>query len=591
MKAYEAIAQSLVAEGVTDFFGLMGDGNMWLWCAMCRNPTVKPYNARHESMAVSMADGYTRTTGKIGVAMVTCGPGLTQCGTSLIAAYRGKTPLVVIAGEIQPGAKNKTQSMDQKRFVEASSARFFTVTSLDNMAEEIAEAFYAARTGRGPVVLNLPMHLQEETLDWDYEYRPSTEFLPPRMETPSPDLLAPVIEKLIAAERPVIIAGRGARAANAKEEIERLADRVGALLATSLQGKGYFAGHPWDIGIAGAFASAPSEQLLADADFVLGVGAELGYYTTEGGLLFPSAEVARIDIKPMPEEIGVIPGLYVQGDGRKAVAAINEALEARQVRKEGFRNAATKAVLDAPPHRFEAPQDGLDPRALARNLGAALPKGALLTVGAGHFFSWIGMYTPLPDGVEIQYSYGFGAVGQGIGVAIGTGAGNPGRQHIAVEGDGSLMFNLQELETIVRHKMQMVLVVWNDAGYGAEVHKLVAKGFDEKLAQWESPNFVALAKAFGGDGVLLKDPSELGGAITEGLRKGGLYLIDARVSPTTATDPYAKVHFWHRKPRTFAAPCKLTAARCPLVIARSGANLAVTEMTERRTVRFKNIRS
>ena len=178
-----------------------------------------------------------------------------------------------------------------------------------------------------------------------------------------------------------------------------------------------------------------------------------------------------------------------------------------------------------------------------RNLGTALPKGALLTVGAGHFFSWIGMYTPLPEGVEIQYSYGFGAVGQGIGVAIGTGAGNPGRQHIAVEGDGSLMFNLQELETIVRHKMQMVLVVWNDAGYGAEVHKLVAKGFDEKLAQWELPNFVALAKAFGGDGVLLRDASELGGAIAEGLRKGGLYLIDARVSPTTPTDPYAKVHF------------------------------------------------
>ena len=301
MKVYEAIAQSLIAEGVTDFFGLMGDGNMWLWGALCRNPSVKPYNARHESMAVSMADGYARTTGKVGVAMVTCGPGLTQCGTSLIAAYRGKTPVVLIAGEIEAGAKNSMQSMDQRRFVEASSARFHTITSIDNMAEEIAEAFYAARIYRGPVVLNLPMDLQEEDFDWDYEYRPSTQFLPPRMETPSPDQLAPVIEKLIAAERPVIIAGRGARAANAKDEIVKLADRVGALLATSLQGKGYFAGHPWDIGIAGAFASAPSEQLLADADFVLGVGAELGYYTTEGGLLFPSAEVARIDIKPMPE--------------------------------------------------------------------------------------------------------------------------------------------------------------------------------------------------------------------------------------------------------------------------------------------------
>lgn len=543
MKAYEAIAQSLRAEGMTDFFGLMGDGNMWLWGALCRDPSIKAYSTRHESMAVSAADGYARTTGKVGVCMVTCGPGLTQCGTSLIAAYRGRTPVVMIAGEIKPGAKNKTQSMDQRRFAEASYARFHTVTSLDNMAEEIAEAFYTARVHRLPVVLNLPMDLQEDDIDWDYEYRPSTDFLPPRNDTPSVDALAPIIEKLIAAERPVIIAGRGARAANAKEAILELAERTGALLATSLQGKGYFAGHEWDIGIAGAFASSPSEHLLADADFVLGVGAELGYYTTEGGLLFPSAEVARIDIKAAPEEIGVIPGLYVQGDGRKTVIAINEALAARQVRKEGHRTAATRGVLDAPAHRHEAPADGIDPRALAGHLGAALPKGALLTCGAGHFFSWIGMYTPLPEGAEIQYSYNFGAVGQGIGVAIGTGAGNPGRQHVAVEGDGSLMFNLQELETIVRQKMQMVLIVWNDAGYGAEVHKLVAKGFDEKLAQWESPNFVALAKAFGGDGVKLNTASDIGGAVAEGLRKGGLYLIDARVSPTTATDPYAKVYF------------------------------------------------
>ena len=399
MKAYEAIAQSLLAEGVTDFFGLMGDGNMWLWGALCRDPSVKPYNARHESMAVSMADGYTRTTGKIGVAMVTCGPGLTQCGTSLIAAYRGKTPLVLIAGEIEAGAKNKTQTMDQRRFAEASSARFFTISSIDNMAEEIAEAFYAARLGRGPVVLNLPMGLQEESFDWDYEYRPSTEFLPPRMETPSPDLLAPVIEKLIAAERPVIIAGRGARAAGAKDEIVKLADRVGALLATSLQGKGYFAGHPWDIGIAGAFASAPSEQLLADADFVLGVGAELGYYTTEGGLLFPSAEVARIDIKPMPEEIGVIPGLYVQGDGRKAVAAINEALEADRFARKGSATRRPRRCWMRRRTGSMRRTDGLDPRALAWNLGGRCPRARCSLAALAISSPGSAMYTPMPEGV------------------------------------------------------------------------------------------------------------------------------------------------------------------------------------------------
>ena len=543
MKIYEAIAEALIAEGGNTMFGLMGDGNMSLWGALGRRKDVTMVSSRHESAAVAMADGYSRTTGKVGIAMVTCGPGLTQCGTSLIIAARNRSQLVLVVGEIPAGAKNKTQTMDQRRFAEASSARFVSITTADNMAEEIAEAFYAARVHRVPVVLNLPMDLQEESFDWDFDYRPSYQFLPPRVETPSPDLLAPVIEKLIAAERPVIVAGKGAIAAKAKDEILRLADRVGALLATSLQGKGFFAGQPYDLGIAGAFASAPSERLLAEADFVLGVGAELGYYTTEGGLLFPSAEVARIDIKPLPEEIGVIPGLYVQGDARKSVAAINEALESRQVRKDGFRTASTRDVLAEPPHTFDTPADGLDPRTLATQLSRALPKNVLVTCGAGHFFSFPAMYTALPEGAEIQFSYQFGAVGQGLPLAIGTGTGNPGRPHVAIEGDGSMMFNLQELDTVCRYGMQMVLIVWNDGGFGAEVHKLKVKGFDVGLAQWASPDFVALAKAFGGDGVKLAKESELPAAVAEGLRKGGLYLIDARVSPSTPSDPYGKVHY------------------------------------------------
>ncbi len=543
MKAYEAIAEALVAEGVMDYFGLMGDGNMWLWASLVKKAGVNIVSARHEAAAVSMADGYSRTTGKVGVGMVTCGPGLTQCGTTLMIAARNRSQMVLIAGEINPGSKNSTQSMDQKRFVEACSARFHTVTSLDNMAEEIAEAFYAARVHRVPVVLNLNMDLQDREIDWDFAYRPSTDFLPPRVENPSPDLLGPVIEKLAAAKRPVIIAGKGAIASGARDEIIKLADRVGALLATSLQGKGFFTGEAWDVGIAGAFASEPTERLLADADFVLGVGAELGYYTTEGGLLFPGAEVARIDIKPMPEEIGVIPGLYVQGDGRKSVAAINEALEARQVRSEGYRNADSRAILDEAPHRFEAPADGLDPRAAAQYLAKALPEGCLVTCGAGHFFSWPAMYMAMPKGAEIQFSYQFGAVGQGLPLAIGTGAGNPGRQHIVIEGDGSMLFHIQELDTVTRFKQQMVLIVWNDGGYGAEVHKLVPKGFDWGQSHWDSPDFVAIAKAFGGDGVLLNKESDLPAAVAEGLRKGGLFLIDVRVSPTTPSDPHGKVYY------------------------------------------------
>lgn len=540
MKLYEAIAAALVAEGVDTLFGLMGDGNMSLWGAMGAAGKINIISSRNEAAAVAMADGYAKTTGRIGVATVTCGPGLTQVGTSLMVAVRGRAPIVLIIGEIPKGAKNNLQSMDQRKFVEACEARFVTITSVDNAAEEIAEAFYAARVHRMPVVLNLPIDLQEKSFDWDWEYRPSHSVLPPLIEAPSEAALMPVMEKLAAAERPVIIAGRGAR--GAKDAILRLADRTGALLATSLQAKGLFSGEEFDIGISGAFASAPSEALLADADFVLAVGAELGYYTAEGGLMFPQAEVARIDIRPYPDAIGVLPGLYVRGDAGHAVTALEAMLASRQVRKTGFRTAETKAVLAAPPHRYPTPNDGLDPRVLARELSKALPKGVLLTSGAGHFFSFPAMYMALPAESELQLSYHFGAVGQGLPVAIGVGAGNPGRPHVAIEGDGSLMMNLQELDTVTRYNMQMVLIVWNDGGFGAEVHKLSVKGFDVGLAQWRSPDFVALAKSFGGDGVRLSKESDIGAAIATGLKQGGLYLIDARVSPTTASDPYSKVH-------------------------------------------------
>jgi len=218
-------------------------------------------------------------------------------------------------------------------------------------------------------------------------------------------------------------------------------------------------------------------------------------------------------------------------------------LDARGIKKAGFRTAHTKELLASPPVARDKPNDGMDPRRLARELGKAVPKGALLTCGAGHFFSWPAMYSAIPDDVEIQFSYQFGAVGQGLCIAVGTGAGNPGRQHIVIEGDGSMMFNLQELDTVCREKMQMVLIVWNDAGYGAEVHKLKAKGFEVGTAQWPHTDFVALAKAFGGDGELLGREEDLPGAVARGLAKGGLYLIDCRVSPSTPTDGYAKVYF------------------------------------------------
>ena len=543
MKVHEAVAAAIAAEGVTAVFGLMGDGNISLWGAMGRQGRLAIYSARNEAGAVAMADGFFRGTGRLGLATVTCGPGLTQVGTSLMAAARNRSPIVVVVGEIPPGDKNGLQAMDQRRFAEASGARYHSLSKPDNAAEEIAEAFYAARAGRCPVVLNVPIDLGERSFEWDWDYRPSTDYLPATRPVASEEALAPLLEKLFAAERPVIIAGLGARMSGAKDAIVELGELTGALLATSLQGKGLFADQPYDIGIAGSYANAAAEELFANADLVLGIGAEVGYYTSEGGLLFPAAEVARLDINPVPPQLGVVPGLYVHGDARTSVTRLNAMLRERQHRKPGFRTPEADAIMVAPRDTQPQATDGLDPRLLMRRLSHALPDDVLITCGAGHFLGFAAMNLAVSAKADIQFSVQFGAVGQTLPVAIGIGVGNPGRRHLCIEGDGSLMMNLQELETVARHAVPMVVLVWNDAGFGAEVHKLNAKGFDQALAQWRSPDFVALARAFGGDGVLLEDEAAIGPAVEAGFAAGGLFLIDARVSPTTISDAYQKIHF------------------------------------------------
>lgn len=541
MKVSEALARALCAEADMAF-GLMGDGNVPLWGAMVR-AGMQMHSARHEAAAVAMADGYARVTARVGVATVTWGPGLTQIGTSLMVAARNRTPLVLLLPELPAGNKNDLQAMDQRRFVEACSTRYLRLTRPDALAEDIAEAFYAAQIQPGPVALALPVDLLEQELEWDFDYAPAAKHLPAPAGA-DPEAVEWLADQLIAARRPIIIGGRGAKLAGARDDIVRVADRVGALLATSLQAKGLFDGHAYDLGIAGAFASRPSEELLADADFVLGFGAELGYYTSEGGLLFPTASVARIDVQP-PAQIGVLPGRFVRGDALKTAAALDAALERRGQRSDGYRNTQTRAVLARPVPLLKPPTDGLDPRALMRQLSAALQPGSRLTCGAGHFFGFVSMYLALPEGADIQYSTQFGAVGQTLPLALGMALARPAEPRILIEGDGSLLFHLQELETAVRCGLPMVLILLNDAGYGAEVHKLASQGLDPELARWQSPDYVALAKAFGGDGVLLQREADLPDALVRARQQGGLYLIDCRISRATLSDPYQKIHHGH----------------------------------------------
>jgi len=557
MKVSEALADALATEAQGPIFGLMGDANMPVWDCLSKDPRTRMVWARHDGAAVLMADGYSKATGRLGVVTVTCGPGLANCANAILTASRASTAMVIFTGEYPAdGGKGGLQAMDQRQFAKACEAEFRPLAKLDSLAEDISEGFFTARTQQCPVILNMPSSLWEAEMPWAWDYQPSSRFIPQQTFAPPEEALTEVVNQLVASKRPVIIAGRGAILSDARAAIESLAESVGALLATTLIAKGLFDGHPYDIGISGSFSSAPTESLMAEADLVLGVGASMNFFTSEGGLLFPNATVARIDTKQFPAAIGAVPGLYLQGDARKTSLALLKAIKAKGVKSEGFRTATTRSVLST--HIPQPPRatDGLDPRELMRELSKSLPANAQVVSGAGHFWSWPIFHLALPPGGRFQHTAAFGSIGLGLAQGIGAAIGNPDRTTLVIEGDGSLLQGIQELHAAAQQEIPLIVLIMNDSGYGAEVLKLQWKKRNPQLAMWKSPDYVAIARGFGGDGVCIELEGELNSAIQLGMKQRGPFVIDARISPTMVSDSYSRLFLAKENQAPLLRPAK-----------------------------------
>jgi acetolactate synthase-1/2/3 large subunit len=543
MKVSEATAAALAAEGSAPVFSLMGDGTINLIDAIA-SAGGSLVTVRHEAAAVAMADGWSRSTGGVGIAAVTCGPGLTQTGTSLVAASRNGSPLVVLTGAMHSRPSRRGQEFEQRRFVEASECSFQAVQSADTLEADIRDAFYEARIARRPVLLEIPVSLQERDLGYAWSYRPSSEFAAAVQRiVPDQRIIAAAAERVSQSARPLIIAGRGARDSDARADIILLADAIGALLGTTLLTKGWFDDHEWNVGVIGAFCSAPAEAVIVATDLVIGIGAELGTYTTEGGLLFPDAFAIRIDLEPA-DLIGPLGEFLVRGDAREAVRALQKALGPVGPRN-GFRTAEVRECLATvpPPHDPPPSGTGIDPRELMRRLAVLLPADTRLFCGLGHFWSFVVQFMPLRPDIEINFVHQFGSIGQTLPTAIGAAIADPARPVVVLDGDGSLMMHIQELDTAARYELDVTVIVVNDGGFGAEVHKLDARGRDGKLAAYRSPDFGRVCDGFGGSGRRIDDLDQLSEAMTGRGGQRRPILLDARVSPHVVSDPYRRLHF------------------------------------------------
>src|SRR5579871_2473705 len=478
---YEMLAQAFAREGVDTLFSLMGDGNMHWATAMSKIDGMRVFHARHEHCACGMAMGYHSATGKVGVAAVTCGPGVTQITTALATATRAGVPMVVFAGEAPINARWCIQQINQAPLVTATGAHYVRAHSPPRMYDAVREAFYVAQHERRPAVLGIPYDLQKLPLPGTSQYVASSSLVPEtgRMP-PNPDMLARLVERLSSAHRPIIIAGRGAMRSGARDAIEDVAQSSGALLATTLPARGMFDHNPFSIGVAGGFSSELARELFAECDLVIAVGASLAYYTVDGGALFPRAFVAQIDDRPRGLKDGLpAADMFVRADAKVAMEGLACDLTWRMP-KMGFRSLKlAQRIAQGIPDTAQFPitEGTFDPRDVIVELDRIIPKDWDMVSGSGHS-AYFQTHMRGRNPEQFHALQEFGAMGNSIAIATGVTAARKNGKVVLIEDDGSLMMHIQELETLKRHGLRMLICVLDDGAYGEEVHKLRQDGFD-----------------------------------------------------------------------------------------------------------------
>ncbi len=535
----DVVGATIAAQGVKDAFGVLGSGNLVVTNALVRHG-ASFHHARHEMSATCMADGYARVTGRVGVVSVHQGPGLTNTMTGLTEAAKSRTPVLVLAGETPAAALTSNFRIDQHGLVESVGAIADRVHSAKTAADDAARAYQRALTERRPVVLMLPIDIQPQPAQ---QTEPSGPPLPP-LAPPEPAAAAvrEAAGLLAAARRPAIIAGRGGVIANAGPELERLGQTVGAVLATSAPANGLFAGLPYALGISGGFASPFAAQLLPQADVVLVFGASVNHWTTKhGAIIAPDARVIQVDVEPRaigrnrPADIAII------ADAKPTATALNDELTRRGHENTGFRtpelshDIATHRWRDDP-YEDASTEDWIDPRTVSIALNELLPKNRAVAVDSGHFLGYPSMFLDVPDARSWLFPNGFQAVGLGLGNAIGAAIAQPDRPTVAAIGDGGAFMALAELETAARLKLTLLVVIYDDAAYGAEVHHFAPMGHDVSLVRFPDADLAGIARAAGAKAATVRRTEDLAVVGEWLVNPHGPLVLDVKVNPTICAE-------------------------------------------------------
>jgi thiamine pyrophosphate-dependent acetolactate synthase large subunit-like protein len=535
MRVHEVVAATLRGLGVETLFGLMGNSNM-LSIADFVDRGGAYHGAVQEGGAVSMADGYSRFAGRVGVATVTYGPGLTNTLTAVVEAARSRSPLLVVTGRT-PTAPHNSQEFDVRGFARLAESSYVTASGPGDVASSVARAYRLAWQGRTPVILDVPGDYL--LLEAAPPRLPATLVAGPSSLVGELDLDSEAVDGALGllanARRPLVVAGRGAVLSGAREQVVALADRLGAALATTVMAKDYFRGHDFDLGVLGGVGHGVAIETAMSADVVVAVGAALTNLTTMDGTLLRGKRVVQIDLDPGAIGRYSDPDVALVGDAARIcellLASLPEDGDRAGLRTPELARSLAELDLRA---QFGVPPDApfADMRVSVAALEPILPARRAVVTDGGRFLAapWRFLSSPWPGG--FTHALTFGAIGLGLATAVGAAAALRDHTVIAVVGDGGGMAGMLEFETAVRERIPLIVVVLDDHAYGMEYRKLSGFGADPRHALIPWPSFADLAIAMGGRGVTLASEDDLA-HVEQAIAEGTFpLLIDVKADPT-----------------------------------------------------------
>lgn len=520
----EWVVAALRGEGVRHVFGIPGIHNLAIYDALLRQRDVEHVLARHEAGAAFMADGYARSSGRVGVTLVTTGPGATNTLTPLAESYAGSIPVVVVMSDVaaplvgrELGALHEVRNQIECfrpvcRMAEA-------VTAAGDIAPALAGAFALLRTGHpGPVALSIPHDLLGAVVDAPAP--PAGHGVRPPCHVAD---VAEAARRLARAERPLIVAGGGVVAAGAAAELGALARRLQAPVITTVMGRGALSERDplWQAVLPDRHAS---EAPLREADVVLAVGCRFAARSTQGLLLNlsfgPEQTLIHLDIDPAVIGRVYKPQVAVVGDARDGLGRLVEALGPEPARATWDRaRLATLRATTSPRYTAEVAR-------LVRLLREAVPEDGIVVNDQSGINYWMEWRFPVLAPRTFLYPVGSAVLGYAVPAAIGAQIANPGRAVLSVSGDGGFLFSVNELATAVKYRLPVAFLVVNDGRYGA------IKWLQEKMfgrwgeADLANPDFPALARAFGARGERLSSVEDLPRALASAFAADGPTVLE-----------------------------------------------------------------